>query len=172
VAPGDFARRGSLTPWNGATCGKAWSRWGKCRSSICARCCRGGPCCRPRWPSCMSSSCAHCCRGGPCCRPRWPSRCISVISRSRSWAFYSSSRIICRTLASADTRWHLASSISFCLWRLRFLMRRARNCSCSSAETPRTSPSSVRSAPSGGAKPGEVVIVLQGRRCGERRLRG
>jgi hypothetical protein len=48
----------------------------------------------------------------------------------------------------------LASSISFCLWRLRFLRRRARSCSCSSAETPRTSPSSVRSAPSSGAKPG------------------
>jgi hypothetical protein len=92
-------------------------------------------------------------QGGPCCRPRWPSRCISAISRSRSWAFCSSSRIICRTLASADTRWRLASSISFCLWRLWFLRRRARSCSCSSAETPRTSPSSLRSAPSGGAKP-------------------
>jgi hypothetical protein len=33
-------------------------------------------------------------------------------------------------------------------------MRRARSCSCSSAETPMTSPSSVASAPSGGAKPG------------------
>jgi hypothetical protein len=33
-------------------------------------------------------------------------------------------------------------------------MRKARSCSCSSAETPRTSPSSVRSAPSGGAKSG------------------
>jgi hypothetical protein len=107
----------------------------------------------PRWPSCMSSGCARCCRGGPCYRPRWPSRYISAISRSRSWAFCSSSRIICRALASADTRWRLASSISFCLWRLRFLRRRARSCSCSSAETPRTSPSSVRSAPSGGAKP-------------------
>jgi hypothetical protein len=32
-------------------------------------------------------------------------------------------------------------------------MRKARNCSCSSAETPITSPSSVASAPSGGAKP-------------------
>jgi hypothetical protein len=58
------------------------------------------------------------------------------------------------TLASADTRWRLASSISFCLWRLRFLRRRARSCSCSSAETPKTSPSSVRSAPSSGAKHG------------------
>jgi hypothetical protein len=33
-------------------------------------------------------------------------------------------------------------------------MRNARSCSCSSAETPMTSPSSVASAPSGGAKPG------------------
>jgi hypothetical protein len=33
-------------------------------------------------------------------------------------------------------------------------MRKARSCNCSSAETPRTSPSSVRSAPSGVAKPG------------------
>jgi hypothetical protein len=32
-------------------------------------------------------------------------------------------------------------------------MRKARSCNYSSAETPRTSPSSVRSAPSGGAKP-------------------
>jgi hypothetical protein len=32
-------------------------------------------------------------------------------------------------------------------------MRKARSCSCSSAETPMTSPSSVASAPSGGAKP-------------------
>jgi hypothetical protein len=109
-----------------------WSRWGKCRSSTCARCCRGGP----------------------CCRPRWPSRCISAISCSSSRAFCSSSRIICRTLACADTRWRLASIISFCFWRLRFLMRKARNCSCSSAETPMTSTSSVTSAPSGGAKPG------------------
>jgi hypothetical protein len=120
-------------------CGKAWSRWGKCRSSICARCYRGGPCCRPRWPSC----------------------CISAISCLRSWAFCSSSRIICRTLASADTRWRLASSISFCLWRLRFLMRKARSCSCSSAETSRTSPSSVRSAPSGGAKPGGLRLSFR-----------
>ena len=103
---------------------------------------------------CRSSICARCCRGGPCCRPRWPSRCISAISCSRSWAFCSSSRIICRTLACADTRWRLASSISFCLWRLRFLMRKARSCSCSSAETPMISPSSVKSVPSGGPKPG------------------
>jgi hypothetical protein len=33
-------------------------------------------------------------------------------------------------------------------------MRKAPSCSCSSAETPRTSSSSVRSAPSGGAKSG------------------
>jgi hypothetical protein len=109
----------------------------------------------------MSSNCARCCRGGSCCRPRWPSRCINAISRSRSWAFCSSSRIICRTLASADTRWRLASSISFCLWRLRFLRRRARSCSCSSAEMPRTSPSSVRSAPSGGAKPGGLRLFFR-----------
>jgi hypothetical protein len=31
-------------------------------------------------------------------------------------------------------------------------MRKARSCSCSSAETPRTSPSSVRSALSGGGE--------------------
>jgi hypothetical protein len=42
----------------------------------------------------------------------------------------------------------------FLFWRLRFLMRRARSCSCSSAETPMTSSSSVASSPSGGAKPG------------------
>jgi hypothetical protein len=42
----------------------------------------------------------------------------------------------------------------FCFWRLRFLMRKARSCSCSYAETPMTSPSSMTSAPSGGAKPG------------------
>jgi hypothetical protein len=33
------------------------------------------------------------------------------------------------------------------------LVRRARSCSCSSAETPMTSPSSVASSPSSGAKP-------------------
>jgi hypothetical protein len=33
-------------------------------------------------------------------------------------------------------------------------MRRARSCSCSSAKTPMTSPSSIASLPSGGAKPG------------------
>jgi hypothetical protein len=35
------------------------------------------------------------------------------------------------------------------------LRRRARSCSYSSAETPRTSPSSVASSPSSGAKPGD-----------------
>jgi hypothetical protein len=34
-------------------------------------------------------------------------------------------------------------------------MRRARSCSCSSAEMPMTSPSYVVSSPSGGAKPGD-----------------
>jgi hypothetical protein len=33
-------------------------------------------------------------------------------------------------------------------------MRRARNCSCFSAEMPMTSSSSIASSPSGGAKPG------------------
>jgi hypothetical protein len=33
-------------------------------------------------------------------------------------------------------------------------MRKARSCSCSLAEMPMTSPSSVASSPSGGAKPG------------------
>jgi hypothetical protein len=33
-------------------------------------------------------------------------------------------------------------------------MRRARSCSCSSAEMPMTSPSSVASSPYSGAKPG------------------
>jgi hypothetical protein len=109
------------------------------------------------WPcggKCRSSTCARCCRGGPCCRPRWPSRCMSAISCSSSLALCSSSRIICRTLGCADTRWRLASRISFCFWRLRFLMRKARSYSCSSAETLMTSPSSMTSAPSGGAKPG------------------
>jgi hypothetical protein len=45
-------------------------------------------------------------------------------------------------------------------------MRRARGCSCSSAETPMTSPSSVASSPSGGAKPRVVlVVVLWSCRC-------
>jgi hypothetical protein len=58
-----------------------------------------------------------------------------------------------RTLACTETRWRLASRISFYFWRLQFLMRRARSCSCSSAETPMTSPSSVASSPSSGANP-------------------
>jgi hypothetical protein len=57
-------------------------------------------------------------------------------------------------LCLRETRWRLASRISFCFWRLRFLMHRAHSCSCSSAETPMTSPSSVASSPSSGAKPG------------------
>jgi hypothetical protein len=101
-----------------------------------------------------SSNGARCWRGGPCCRPSWPSRCMSAISCSSSCTFCSSSRIIWRTLAYAETHWRLASRISFCFWRLRFLMRKAHSYSCSSAETPMTSPSSVASAPSGGAKPG------------------
>jgi hypothetical protein len=48
------------------------------------------------------------------------------------------------------------------------LMRRARSCSCSSAETLMTSPSSVASSPSSGAKPGGGACgsppVLQVRR--------
>jgi hypothetical protein len=94
---------------------------------------------------------ARCWRGGPCCRSCWPSRCMSAISCSSSRALCSSSRI---TLACAETRWRLASRNSFCFWRLQFLMRRARSCSCSSAETPMTSPSFVVSSPSRGAKPG------------------
>jgi hypothetical protein len=80
---------------------------------------------------------------------------MSTISCSSSRALCSSSRIIWRTLACMKTHWRLASRISFCFWRLRFLMRRARSCSCSSAETSMTSPSSVASSPSSsGAKPG------------------
>jgi hypothetical protein len=90
---------------------------------------------------------------GPCCRSCRPSLCMSAISCSCSRALCSSSRIIWRTLACAVTRWRLASRMSFCFWRLRFLMRRARSCSYSSAEMPMTSPSSVASSPSGGAKP-------------------
>jgi hypothetical protein len=108
----------------------------------------------PRWGMNKSPDGARCLRVGPCCRSCWPSHCMSVISCSSSQAFYSSSCIIWRTLACAVTRRRLASSISFCFWRLRFLMRRARSCSCSSAKTLMTSPSSVASSPSGGAKPG------------------
>jgi hypothetical protein len=57
-------------------------------------------------------------------------------------------------LAWAVTRWRLASRMSFCFWRLWFLMHRARSCSWSSAEMPMTSPSSIASSPSNGAKPG------------------
>jgi hypothetical protein len=93
-------------------------------------------------------------RGSPCCRLYWPSPCMSAISCSSSRALCSSSCIIWRTLACMVTRWRLASRISFCFWRLWFLMRRARNCSWSSAEMPITSPSSSASSPFGGAKPG------------------
>jgi hypothetical protein len=108
----------------------------------------------PRWGMNKSPAGARCWRGGPCCRSCWPSRCMIAISCSSSRALCSSSRIIWRTLACAETRWHLASRISFCFWRLRFLMHRTRSCSCSSAETSMTSPSTVTSLPSSGAKPG------------------
>jgi hypothetical protein len=52
------------------------------------------------------------------------------------------------------TRWCLASRVSFCFWRWLFLMRRARSFSWSSAKMPMTSPSSMVSSPTGGAKPG------------------
>jgi hypothetical protein len=117
-------------PWKAAACGMKGLRWGKNKSPAGARC----------W------------RGGPFCRSCWPSRCMSAISCSSSQALCSSSHIIWRTLACAETRWHLALRISFYFWRLLFLMRRAR--SCSSAEMSMTSPSSVASSPSSGAKPG------------------
>jgi hypothetical protein len=79
---------------------------------------------------------------------------MSVISCSSSRALCSSSRIIWRTLACTVTHWRLASRMSFYFWRLRFLMRRARSCSYSSAEMSMTLPFSVASSPSGGAKPG------------------
>jgi hypothetical protein len=41
-------------------------------------------------------------------------------------------------------------------------MRRARSCSCSSAETPMTSSSSVASSPSSGAKPGGFLWLSSG----------
>jgi hypothetical protein len=109
-----------------------------------------GPRCR------MNGSLAwtRCWRGSPCCRLYWPSPCMSAISCSSSRALYSLSCIIWRTLACTVTHWRLASRISFCFWRLWFLMRRARSCSWSSAETPMTSSSSIVSSPSGGAKPG------------------
>jgi hypothetical protein len=111
---------------------------------------------------------ARCWRGVSCCRSCWPSFCMSAISCSSSRALCSSSRITWRTLACAVTRWRLASRMSFCFWRLRFLMRRARSCSCSSSETPMTSPSSVASSPSGGQSLGVVlVVVLRSCRCVE-----
>jgi hypothetical protein len=119
-------------PWKAAACGIKGPRWGMNKSQAGAR----------YW------------RGGPCCRSCWSSLYMSAISWSSSRALCSLSRIIWRTLACAVTRWRLASRMSFCFWRLRFLMCRARSYSCSSAETLMTSPSSVASLPSGGAKPG------------------
>jgi hypothetical protein len=119
-------------PWKAAACGMKGPRWGMNKSPAGARC----------W------------RGGSCCRSCWPSIFMSAISCSSSRALCSSSCIIWRTLACAVTRWRVASRMSFCFWRLRFLMRRAHSCSYSSAETPMTSSSSVASSPSGGAKPG------------------
>jgi hypothetical protein len=113
-------------PWKAAACGVKGPRWGINKSPAGTR----------YW------------RGGPCCRSCWSSLCMSVISCSSSRALCSSCRIIWRT------RWRLASRMSFCFWRLRFLMRRAHSCSCSLAEMPMTSPSSAVSSPSGGAKPG------------------
>jgi hypothetical protein len=52
------------------------------------------------------------------------------------------------------TRWRLASRISFCFYKWLFLMRRAHSFSWSSTDMPMTSPSSMVSSPSGGAKPG------------------
>jgi hypothetical protein len=119
-------------PWKATACGMKGPRWGMNKSPAGAR----------YW------------RGGPCCRSCWPSLCMSAISCSSSQALCSSSCIIWRTLACVVTHWRLASRMSFCFWRLRFLMRRACGCSCSSAEMPMTSLSSVASSPSGGAKPG------------------
>jgi hypothetical protein len=118
-------------PWKAAACGTKGPHWGTNKSPTGARC----------W------------RGGSCCRSCWPSRCMSAISYSSSRALCSSSHIIWRTLACTETRWRLASRISFCFWRLRFLRHRAQSCSCSSAETPMTSPSSIASSPSSGVKP-------------------
>jgi hypothetical protein len=108
----------------------------------------------PRWGMNKSLAGARCWRGGSCFRSCWPSLCMSAISCSSSQALCSSSHIIWRTLACAVTCWRLASRMSFCFWRLQFLMRRARSCSYSSAETSMTSSSSVASSPFGGAKPG------------------
>jgi hypothetical protein len=96
----------------------------------------------------------RCWRGSPCCRLYWPSPCMSAISCSSSRALCSSSCIIWRTLTCTATRWRLASRISFCFWRLWFLMPRARSFSWSSTEMPMTSSSSIASLPSGGEKPG------------------
>jgi hypothetical protein len=131
-------------PWKAAACGIKGPRWGMNKSPAGAR----------YW------------RGGPCCRLCWPSLYMSAISCSSSRALCSLSRIIWRTLACTVTRWRLASRMSFCFWRLRFLMCRACSCSCSSAQKLMTSPSSVASLPSGGAKPGVVlVVVLRSYRC-------
>jgi hypothetical protein len=119
-------------PWKAVACGMKGPRWGANKSPTGTRCWRGGP---------LYRSC-------------WPSLCMSAISCLSSRALCSSSRIIWRTLACVVTRWRLASRMSFYFWRLRFLMRRARSYSCSSAEMPMTSPSSAASSPSGGAKPG------------------
>jgi hypothetical protein len=108
----------------------------------------------PRYGINRSLAGTRCCRGGPCCRLCWPSLCMSAISCSSSRALCSSSRIIWRTLAWTVTRWHLASRVSFCFCRLWFLIRRAHNCSWSSADMPMTSSSSIASSPSVGAKPG------------------
>jgi hypothetical protein len=101
----------------------------------------------PRWRMNKSPARARCWRGGP-------SLYMGAISCSSSRALCSSSCIIWHTLACAVTHWRLASRMSLCFWRLRFLMRRPHSCSCSSAEMPMTSPSSAVSLPSGGAKPG------------------
>jgi hypothetical protein len=119
-------------PWKAAACEMKGLRWGMNKSPAGTRC----------WS------------GGSYCRSCWPSLCMSAISFSSSRALCSSSRIIWRTLACTVTRWRLALRMSFCFWRLRFLMRRARSYSYSLAETPMTSPSSVASSPSSGAKPG------------------
>jgi hypothetical protein len=64
--------------------------------------------------------------------------------------FLSFSRIICPSLACMLMHWRMAASISFyfCMWL--FFMQSARNFRWSSAEMPRTSPSSMISSASGG----------------------
>jgi hypothetical protein len=131
-------------PWKAAACGMRGPHWGMNKSPAGVRC----------W------------RGGSCYRSCWPSLCMSAISCSSSRGLCSSSRIIWRTLACTVTHWLWASRMSFCFWRLRFLMRRDRSCSCSLAETPMTSPSSIASSPSGGTKPRVVLVeVLRSCRC-------